>query len=101
MGALRELLEDRDKYLACGELKGGIDPAGADEHWKTANSALGRIRQHFSGADRPALFFVGAAIETAMAEEIFAQISDGQLTCAANFTVPQQVLDLASFLVTL
>ena len=30
-----------EKYLALGELKGGIDPAGADEHWKTANSALG------------------------------------------------------------
>lgn len=23
-------------YIALGELKGGIDPAGADEHWKTA-----------------------------------------------------------------
>lgn len=37
-----------DKYLALGELKGGIDPAGADEHWKTANSALDRIRKAFS-----------------------------------------------------
>jgi len=26
-------------YLACGEVKGGIDPAGADEHWKTAGTA--------------------------------------------------------------
>jgi len=31
------------KYIALGEIKGGIDPAGADEHWKTANSALERI----------------------------------------------------------
>ena len=30
-----------------GELKGGIDPAGADEHWKTGNSALVRIRKAF------------------------------------------------------
>ena len=37
-----------EKYLALGELKGGIDPAGADEHWKTANSALARIRTAFS-----------------------------------------------------
>ena len=35
-----ELLEQPNCYLACGELKGGIDPAGADEHWKTARSAL-------------------------------------------------------------
>ena len=26
--------------IALGELKGGIDPAGADEHWKTAQAAL-------------------------------------------------------------
>ena len=36
-----------EKYVALGELKGGIDPAGADEHWKTANSALERIRSAF------------------------------------------------------
>ncbi|HZO86978.1 MAG TPA: AvaI/BsoBI family type II restriction endonuclease [Chthonomonadaceae bacterium] len=35
-------------YLALGELKGGIDPAGADEHWKTARTALSRIRSAFS-----------------------------------------------------
>lgn len=36
-----------EKYIALGELKGGIDPAGADEHWKTANTALERIRSAF------------------------------------------------------
>jgi hypothetical protein len=30
-----------------GELKGGIDPAGADEHWKTARTALQRIDDAF------------------------------------------------------
>jgi len=25
------------------ELKGGADPAGSDEHWKTATEALNRI----------------------------------------------------------
>lgn len=38
------------EYLALGELKGGIDPAGADEHWKTANSALNRIRTGFQNS---------------------------------------------------
>lgn len=97
--SLRDRLEDKPNYLACGELKGGIDPAGADEHWKTANSALGRIRQSFGQPDGPALFFVGAAIETAMADEIFKQLQDGRLSYAANFTVPQQVADLAAWLV--
>lgn len=53
-----------EKYLALGELKGGIDPAGADEHWKTANSALQRIRTGFAKKSlTPYTFFIGAAIE--------------------------------------
>jgi hypothetical protein len=48
-----------EKYLALGELKGGIDPAGADEHWKTANSALGRIRTAFASKSCfPKTFFL-------------------------------------------
>ena len=35
-------------YMALGELKGGIDPAGADEHWKTARTALSRIHEAFA-----------------------------------------------------
>lgn len=95
-----ELLGDKSKYIACGELKGGIDPAGADEHWKTANSALGRIRAAFERS-APALFFVGAAIEAAMAKEIFKQLKSGKLSYAANLTVEQQVDDLVSWLVSL
>ncbi|AMW27174.1 AvaI/BsoBI family type II restriction endonuclease [Arthrospira platensis] len=31
--------------LALGELKGAIEPAGADEHCQTAQASLNRIRQ--------------------------------------------------------
>jgi type II restriction enzyme len=69
-----------EKYLALGELKGGIDPAGADEHWKTANSALGRIRKAFSDKNcYPKTFFIGAAIENAMAKEIYQQLNNNTL----------------------
>lgn len=95
-----ELLADKSKYIACGELKGGIDPAGADEHWKTANSALGRIRTAF-GKNPPATFFVGAAIEASMAEEIFNQLSEGKLDHAANLNEDEQVNDLVDWLLTL
>lgn len=95
-----KLLASKNKYLACGELKGGIDPAGADEHWKTANSALGRIRTAF-GRKAPALFFVGAAIEASMAKEIFTQLKQGKLAHAANLTVEEQVDDLVDWLVSL
>ena len=95
-----ELLVDKSKYIACGELKGGIDPAGADEHWKTANSALGRIRAAF-GRSAPALFFVGAAIEASMAKEIFKQLKAGKLTHAANLNEDEQVNDLVDWLLSL
>lgn len=95
-----DLLKKSDSYLACGELKGGIDPAGADEHWKTANSALNRIRKVF-GRACPPLFFIGAAIEPSMAKEIFRDLRKEKLAHAANFTVDEQVQDLASWLVSL
>jgi hypothetical protein len=98
----KELLTIPQAYLACGELKGGIDPAGADEHWKTARSALRRIQTTFAGyGHHPALFFVGAAIETRMAQEIYDDLQSGLLKHAANLTVPEQVEDLAAWLVGL
>lgn len=91
-----------DAYIALGELKGGIDPAGADEHWKTANSALGRIKNAFAAEGHtPHTFFVGAAIERAMATEIFSQLANGSLTNAANLTRDEQLFSLCSWLVQL
>lgn len=91
-----------EKYLALGELKGGIDPAGADEHWKTANSALGRIRDGFADTGRrPCTFFIGAAIEKSMAEEIHQQLENKTLTNGANLTVEKQVVSLCSWLINL
>jgi len=91
-------LKQRTIFLAFGELKGGIDPAGADEHWKTANSALGRIRQEFSQCS---IFFIGAAIESAMAIEIFKQCKEKKLANAANLTCDNQLASLCEWLVKL
>lgn len=89
-------------YLALGELKGGIDPAGSDEHWKTANFALNRIRGNFGKQGlNPATFFIGAAIETAMAEEVCQQIRAKVLTRAANLTNEKQLTEICKWLVTL
>ena len=89
-----------EKYLALGELKGGIDPAGADEHWKTANSALARIRTAFSDRNCfPKTFFIGAAIETAMAKEIYQQLEDRTLSNSANLTDETQVVSLCDWLI--
>ncbi len=89
-----------EKYLALGELKGGIDPAGADEHWKTANSALGRIRKAFSDKNcHPQTFFIDAAIENAMAKEIYQQLNNHTLSNVANLTNEEQVVSLCDWLI--
>lgn len=98
----KSIQNDPFKYIALGELKGGIDPSGADEHWKTANSALERIRKAFSKRSlSPLTFFVGAAIQNSMAEEIFSQLQSGALTNAANLTYYEQVFSLCEWLISL
>jgi hypothetical protein len=90
------------RYIGLGELKGGIDPAGADEHWKTANSALNRIRVRFTkNKVSPTTFFVGAAIENNMAKEIFKQLEKGTLTNAGNLTENEQVTSVCDWLIKL
>ena len=91
-----------ERFIAFGELKGGIDPAGADEHWKTAQTALTRIKDAFANANlSPNLFFIGAVIVDSMAQEIWNQLEDGTLKNAANLTSPDQIASLANWLVDL
>ncbi len=88
-----------DAYVALGELKGGIDPAGADEHWKTARTALGRIHEAFSTHNaKPQTFFVGAAIEIKMATEIWSLLESGIIANAANLTDEWQISSISSWL---
>jgi Restriction endonuclease BsobI len=91
---------DPSNYLILGELKGGIDPAGADEHWKTASTALNRIRDSFS-KENVDIFtvFIGAAIEAAMAKEIYNQCITGELTNCANLTKDTQLIEVCDWLV--
>jgi len=98
----KKVIKDPKSYKALGELKGGIDPAGADEHWKTANTALSRVRENFNkhGIKIP-LVFIGAAIEKSMSKEIFSQYSTGKLANCANLIVENQLISLCNWLVKL
>ncbi|MEO8711122.1 MAG: AvaI/BsoBI family type II restriction endonuclease [Parafilimonas sp.] len=99
---INSIIHQPNKYLALGELKGGIDPAGADEHWKTANSALIRIRNSFSTLNfTPKTFFIGAAIERSMANEMFTELKTGVLSNAANLTNDGQLTEVCNWLVHL
>ena len=98
----RETYRMPEKFIAFGELKGGIDPAGADEHWKTAQTALTRIRTAFASHNLlPDLFFIGAVIVDSMAAEIWNQLEDRTLQNAANLTNPDQVSSLSNWLIGL
>lgn len=93
-------IHSMEKYIALGEIKGGIDPAGADEHWKTAKSGLERIRKGFQSLSEPPLtFFVGASIAEEMAKEILSQIEQGMLANVANLTDDSQLVRLCEWLV--
>lgn len=92
--------EHNDCAIMFGELKGGIDPAGADEHWKTGNSALERIRGAFTSKGyKIHTSFIAAAIEKKMAKEIFRQISDKTLSYAINLTYDNQLCDYCNWLI--
>ena len=88
-----------EAFIALVEVKGGIDPAGADEHWKTARTAFNRIRQTFSNLERyPYTFFIGAAIEKNMSLEIWSQLESNVLSNAANLTDGDQLASITNWL---
>ncbi|UJS20662.1 MAG: type II restriction endonuclease [Candidatus Brocadia sp.] len=98
----RDILISPPSYIALGELKGGIDPAGADEHWKTARTHLNRIQDSFKKmGHKPNLFFIGAAIEAKMAVEIWNLLKKGILSNAANLTDDNQIASVSRWLCNL
>jgi hypothetical protein len=91
-----------ENFIALGELKGGIDPAGADEHWKTAKTAIDRIVNGFANANlNPKIFYIGAAIENKMASEIFDNLEQGYINNAANLTKDEHMASITEWIVGL
>lgn len=98
----KKVYQSHELYIALGELKGGIDPAGADEHWKTAGSALERIRSAFRNIGlSPDIFFIGAAIEKEMAGEIWHSLETGALANSANLTNENHIASISRWLTSL
>lgn len=71
-----------------GELKGGADPAGSDEHWKTATRAFQRIIEasENTGRPRPRLSFIATILVDRVAREAALWIQEGRLTSVYNLT---------------
>lgn len=97
-----DIVDCPERTIMLGELKGGIDPAGADEHWKTGNAALGRIRKAYNSSNISVLTsFIAAAIEVKMAKEIWQQLENGVLSNAANITADKQLTMYCDWLINL
>ena len=71
-----------------GELKGGADPAGSDEHWKTATRAFDRIldASEKTGRPKPKLSFIATILVDRVAREAALWIREGKLTSVYNLT---------------
>jgi len=96
---LKDIISQPTEFIALGELKGGIDPAGADEHWKTAKTAIDRIVTAFTKhKHNPYIFYIGAAIENKMASEIWDNLENNYITNAANLTKSDHVTSLTEWI---
>lgn len=84
---LHSSVGDNDMFWAA-ELKGGADPAGSDEHWKTATQALGRIidAAEKTGRQRPMLSFIATILVDRVARDAQEWIDQGKLTSVYNLT---------------
>lgn len=84
-----------------GEIKGGADPAGSDEHWKTATQALNRILESAekTGRPRPKLSFLATILVDRVAIEAQRWIDNGKLTSVYNLMkISESEVELQRFL---
>lgn len=76
------------QYPWAAELKGGADPAGSDEHWKTATQAFNRIIEaaNQTGQPVPMLSFMATILVDRVAEEAELWLRHGKLKSVHNLT---------------
>jgi hypothetical protein len=85
--------EDNSESMKwAAELKGGADPAGSDEHWKTATEALNRIIEASkeTGRATPDLSFIATIFVERVAKAAQKWIDEGKLKSAYNLTKIQE-----------
>lgn len=70
------------------ELKGGADPAGSDEHWKTATQAFNRIIDAAEQTNRPVprLSFMATILVDRVAQEAALWLKQSKLVSVHNLT---------------
>lgn len=78
--------------LWAAELKGGADPAGSDEHWKTATQSFRRIIEAAAqtGRPKPRLSFIATILVERVARDAQTWIDNLDLTSVYNLTQMRQ-----------
>ncbi len=89
---------DASCWLAFGELKSGIDKAGADERWKTASGMIHWTRRNLRGYKSVPIFFAATTIVPTMAKEILSELRTGKLAFVSNMTKSDQRAALTDWL---
>lgn len=92
---------DAIDMIWAGEIKGGADPAGSDEHWKTATKALQRIidASRDTGRNQPQLSFLATILVDRVAFDAQQWINEGKLTSVYNLTrISENADSLRAFL---
>ena len=88
--------------LAAGLLAESFDAKGTDENSTAASSTLRRIKSAFAKHKaQPKMFFVGAAVASKMATEIWSMLKKGDLDNAANLTDDLQLAAVVHWLCSL
>lgn len=78
--------EDTISIMWAGEIKGGADPAGSDEHWKTQATAIRRIMHACRETDHPdiPISFFGMTVVGKVADDVTEMLKNGYLASAYN-----------------
>jgi type II restriction enzyme len=98
----KDILRNIHKVIMVGEIKSGADPAGADEHWKTANTALKRVREGYSdNTHRVLTSIIANTITQHMAKEICEQLHSGVLDNTANLNNEEQLVQYCKWIISL
>jgi hypothetical protein len=73
-------------------LKGGADPAGSDEHWKTATQSFQRVLEaaEMTNRPQPKLSFIATILVERVAREAQNWLNNGRLTSVYNLTKMRQ-----------
>lgn len=89
-------------FLALGQIKGNAAPLKANDEWNAARSSLAQIRARFTELRlTPETFLVASDISERAALEIWAELTSGQLSNAANSNDEVQLASVCQWMIKL